>query len=167
MLNSSAQFSLISCRRTHLDQISSRISKRSGTGATYLYWIDASRQENSDCKPLSFYAKGKWFADLWYKCGQFWCHPADANGTHVQQHVQACVHTHAPMRAKKSITVLLNNILCVNFLKSHMPTWDVTHLENSNENQKDEFFIWYSNRLVLLKHTLTVKLFKISQENII
>lgn len=48
-----------------------------------------------------------------------------------------------------------------------MSTLDVTHLENSNEKQKDECSSWYSNRLGLLKHTLPVKLSKISHENLI
>lgn len=83
----------------------------------------------------------------------------------MHKHMYKRLPTHAPMRNRQFITVLLSNILCVNFLKSHMSTLDVTHLENSNEKQKDECLSWYSNRPGLLRHILPVKLFQISHEN--
>lgn len=48
-----------------------------------------------------------------------------------------------------------------------MTILDVTHLENPNEKQKDECLSWYSFRAGFLKHTLLVKLIKISHENLI
>lgn len=48
---------------------------------------------------------------------------------HTQSHLQACVRIHAAIYASQSIKVLLNNNLHVSFLKFHMSTLDVTHLE--------------------------------------
>lgn len=86
--------------------------------------------------------------------------------THRHTYKHVCMHTD-PCIPASPLQCFLNNVLHVNFQKSHVSTSDVTHLENSNEKHKDECLSWYCNRLGLLKHTLPVKLFKISHENLI